>query len=1117
MQGRVALCLDLPGHQFVVASTTALHHYEWREEPAPKAAPDDGPVQSQPFRLLSTVPLEAGTVQCISWCPLRTALPVLALGFGTGQVQVVELCPEGTLRLLAYSQGKPQRSCTCLAWNPMGGENLAAGFDFPKSKGTQPGITVWDFGEYRFFKYLKVAAEGGLAPRGAADDLKHTVCAESLEKPDLELAEGDAVTALDWLPGSTSQLVACCTTSGTLRRFDVKPRPQAAATQASGASLGTTRCLASLCFSPFHRDVLACCTAPTEATAFIEVWDVWQEQRLTQVVQGPRRLTGLQWSPYDPGLLASSAADDPCLRLWSISLPLKEPPETLPTDQGYESGCETEAERCKKALLRELRLERGVGSGSFVLAKESRKRLQRRPSRPAIQIQLVQSDGAEGVVKLELFKEVPTGDTVAAFGWLMGHSTPRRDQEAAVAPVDGLAKRSGAIFNFVSVNSSSTVRCLRVFRPPPFCWDARNLLHVCADRPEFHTLAPFQQPDDDPARAYDETGTLMMMRLKLGLGMDALHNVSVAQHFSDEAGMQLWYFVAIVKRLQEHRTIEQSSRPGPGPAPVEFIGLTALVEGEKWRDVPVEFIGLTALVEGEKWRDVSVAWVAECPLLRRQALKAGEDRRGAKSLRPESPTTTSPTSPSSDGSPPGSPTTQHPWLPHPLPKAETGMLHQRRLVLALCGWSDISSRRARFLPFPIPHLDTRNSLLAFARTVSIRIFTGDLAAAVALLSDIDVGGLQLGGRPCRDDNCNFQLLALALSSLTTSGGIPAEQAAHWQRLVARLEGQPHIPAYLRRAMQYLTAGDTHDALLGDEALHVLDRLAFACCHLKDAPLRAWIRTTHERLVSSGSLAGLLFCGLNAEGLGLLQDYVDRTADVQIAALLFTFFPAPNDDRPGQWVTQYRDLLDRWAAFEDRCKLDIALQSMEAKGPAALGGGGAAPSPRPPQPMPPATRFPAFRPFQNRPPTSTSPTTLGPPGEAEEPKPKALVSAPRNAITVRCSHCNHSILAGGAQGGVHGHGPAGRVTFGAVPSGKAKPTLCPHCRKSLPRCAVCLLPFGLTPHLAGTDAFGGWFSWCVRCGHGGHAAHLRDWFEGHDECPVSQCSCQCMERDRACVS
>jgi hypothetical protein len=114
--------------------------------------------------------------------------------------------------------------------------------------------------------------------------------------------------------------------------------------------------------------------------------------------------------------------------------------------------------------------------------------------------------------------------------------------------------------------------------------------------------------------------------------------------------------------------------------------------------------------------------------------------------------------------------------------------------------------------------------------------------------------------------------------------------------------------------------------------------------------------------------------------------------------------------------------------------------------------------------------------------------------------------------------------------------------------------CPHCKKSLPRCALCLMNLDCaTPNAGGgggggssggfvSDAGGlgdgsgggggaltadgrdaladtssscaveGWFSWCQTCRHGGHAEHMSQWFAKHAQCPVSDCECRCADND-----
>ncbi|NP_001357007.1 GATOR2 complex protein MIOS isoform X2 [Homo sapiens] len=130
------------------------------------------------------------------------------------------------------------------------------------------------------------------------------------------------------------------------------------------------------------------------------------------------------------------------------------------------------------------------------------------------------------------------------------------------------------------------------------------------------------------------------------------------------------------------------------------------------------------------------------------------------------------------------------------------------------------------------------------------------------------------------------------------------------------------------------------------------------------------------------------------------------------------------------------------------------------------------------------------------------------------------------VFVSCNFCGKSISyscsAVPHQGrGFSQYGVSGSPT-------KSKVTSCPGCRKPLPRCALCLINMG-TPVSScpgGTKSdekvdlskdkklaqFNNWFTWCHNCRHGGHAGHMLSWFRDHAECPVSACTCKCMQLD-----
>lgn len=224
---------------------------------------------------------------------------------------------------------------------------------------------------------------------------------------------------------------------------------------------------------------------------------------------------------------------------------------------------------------------------------------------------------------------------------------------------------------------------------------------------------------------------------------------------------------------------------------------------------------------------------------------------------------------------------------------------------------------------------------------------------------------------------------------------------------------------------------------------------------------AYIQTTAESHTNSGEIDGMILSGLTEAGLDLLTNYVNRTGDIQTAALASSV-AVPRyfkDGRVEEWVDCYRDLLDRWQLYYTRARFDIArgrcIQQSTLSGVSAA---------------------------------DMTPTQ----------------------IYVRCNFCNQSIArnllipgvrgrdgrrlmvqggpGSGGHGGMHGHdkqGSMGGMGQGAVAapgapgsgSGPAansnKSIVCPSCSKPLPRCAICLLHLGVPAE--GNASLGVWSS------------------------------------------
>ncbi|KAL3669795.1 hypothetical protein V7S43_005174 [Phytophthora oleae] len=310
----------------------------------------------------------------------------------------------------------------------------------------------------------------------------------------------------------------------------------------------------------------------------------------------------------------------------------------------------------------------------------------------------------------------------------------------------------------------------------------------------------------------------------------------------------------------------------------------------------------------------------------------------------------------------------------------------------------------------------------------------------------------------------------------------------------------------------------YSAILNDITLPLSDRLAFACRYLPAEELLAFVAQHEEESEQYGRLEGLIVTGINADGIRLLQTYLDRTGDVQTLALLAARLPSSyvaKSPRLEKWIQIYKDLLNQWQLFHERARFDVGRSQLED----LLNG------------------------F-----TSFSRDFDADELQAELSAPSTLSVPPQ--LFVRCNFCNASLSLASLLrlGGSHSSW---------LNRAKPKLTCCPTCRKPLPQCALCLLPFGsLNPYFelahrrsrqtsdavntlvsnVGADnggvlkepktgkneyenlaqlssiPFVEWFTWCQSCKHGGHAHHLADWFKAHTVCPVTDCNCQCQHLD-----
>ncbi|KAF5385783.1 hypothetical protein D9615_002692 [Tricholomella constricta] len=375
-------------------------------------------------------------------------------------------------------------------------------------------------------------------------------------------------------------------------------------------------------------------------------------------------------------------------------------------------------------------------------------------------------------------------------------------------------------------------------------------------------------------------------------------------------------------------------------------------------------------------------------------------------------------------------TGDRPWKP----TVATAKGLQRQIALQLLGWS----LREDELASTLHRWESEGEL---SRVACWLVFTKQYTKAISLLM-----------KSSDESHC---MLSGTIAALVPHVSRSAELREHCERLILRLQDP-----YLRAMLTHLALNDWSE-VLDEESLPFRERLAIAFQFLDDKAVSSYLRRCMDRALSQGDIDGIIVPGLSSKaGLDILQGYVDRTGDVQSAAILGSYVCPPRhfghvrgisgvERRVGRWVEGYRDLLDGFKLFHHRVGFDIEI------GQVALGERGGA-------------------------------ATAGD-------------WVPRQ-ILIRCNYCNKPVVPDGPGGGI------GAEMGGVQQSGR--PTACCHCNHAAREAEL------LYSHSKDTieDAI----VMCQTCRHGGHVAHILDWFYGedggptHDVCAVADCDCRCAE-------
>ncbi|KAI0041298.1 hypothetical protein FA95DRAFT_1526764 [Auriscalpium vulgare] len=369
------------------------------------------------------------------------------------------------------------------------------------------------------------------------------------------------------------------------------------------------------------------------------------------------------------------------------------------------------------------------------------------------------------------------------------------------------------------------------------------------------------------------------------------------------------------------------------------------------------------------------------------------------------------------------------------PGVPTAKLIQRRFALHLCGWyskdEDVAAQ-----------IDLWEGEEKQSRAACWLVFLGQHSKAVDLLLR------------SKDESHNMMSGTLAALAPSNTARAP-ELRQHYERLITRLDDP-----YFRAMLTYLALGDWAD-VLEEEALPLRERLAIALQFLEDDALTAYLRRVAEDAKKHGVVEGIIVTGLTSTGLDVLQSYVDRSGDVQTAAVLgaYVYPHQVVDERVKRWLAAYRDLLDGWKLFHHRSQFDIdrgqMLQELMQSG---------------------------------------------------ETGPVQLV---QRQILIRCNYCNKVISAPQEMTVAH------RAT--TCPFCNRPLPRCSVCLMNLSIVPDAVRDGQLAHHNATLqDTIDDAIVYCQTCRHGGHASHILEWFYGeagsrsHGVCAVADCDHHCAD-------
>ncbi|GMK59926.1 hypothetical protein CspeluHIS016_0901430 [Cutaneotrichosporon spelunceum] len=960
-------------------------------------------------------------IRALAWSPSPRQRHLLALGLSTGRTQILTLSPSSLAVSVRGAQSthsalltvKHSRPVSSLAFSDVDPLLLASGYDRHRS---DYSLLIWDISD-------AIAA----FPPDPEGDVTWQRSPERLEPSNLygrpsdgvrhlqQYCASEAVHSLAWAPGSGHELLVGANNKA-LRMYDLRAPTRDSGGISGGAAVHwATRAVHFITPDPQKKQRLAS-VEPGQGGSIVRLWDVRRPglELASFEVADPSGVVALEWTGGTGQTGLGVGTREGGVNLWEV---VSGGERVDGADNWTYCGGVRHVVKPKQQML----------SFTFAPPNESRR-----------DVVFVVKDGTIGVGPLPEAPNLAFGanaDLVIATRGLVSVDPEVWGQTRAPSPALPTSPRPPSErrashtderrINRFQLAPERVSALLSQQREQRLRDESPGLVRRHGSRRSLHTMVDEEEIDDyefgeeitdpDGLRRVlrHDPAFIMRRRAEEGYGLDSLElNAAIATRFPGaERVAGIWEFV----NHFVHATAPEVSQEGRYD--LTYQGLWSIWTGLFGAEARVEAATGWGGLRGGGAGDGGLESGASTP--RRSTLTEFDSDYNAAVTRLNATRTLQ-----GHVAAPGA---------HRLP--HTDRMPQRRMMLAVCGENLAYDKMAEVHRLVDDKQRTKAACWAF--------FAGEEGPAVTILM--------------RSEDERHRLMGATIAGFMSQSR--AERGSvffqeHWRGMIDKVD-DPYIRAILARI-----AGENWDAILYDESLPLLDRVAVAVCNLEDRDLTQFLRNRLRRCTTLGSLPGLVLTGFTSACVALLQRFVDRTGDVQTAAILAAFFPRGQLSKGEvlaleRWQDAYRNYLDSWLSWTKRCAFDVAAIDERRRLHDDVGD---------------------------------------------------IVQT-----VVVCRVCQRQLTKQTQEMLERKNALKGKMD---PPPITVRTNICMYCQNALPRCSVCLLHVR-PPKNESADTMEDAYVACQTCRHGGHATHILGWFEGgldggppHEMCPVAGCSCQC---------